>query len=154
MPRKQKAEAEPVTSADNAAAPAPAKKPATPKAKSAKSAAARHKEPAKRGRGTKKKSPETEAAEVVELVAEIPEAEVVESVQVTESPGPSPMVEVLAVEALEFQQHYEPGTPEEREEIARIAYSYYAARNFAPADPLVDWLCAEEEYRSRRLARV
>lgn len=39
-----------------------------------------------------------------------------------------------------------------REEIARIAYSYWVARNFAPGDPLRDWLRAEEEFRARQYA--
>jgi hypothetical protein len=152
MPRKQKAEVDPVKAADNTAAPAPAKKPATPKAKSA---AATHKAPAKRAaRNTTKKCPETEVVEVVELVDEVPESVVVESVEVIEAVYTAPTVELVAVEKADFQEYFEPGTPEEREEIARIAYSYYAARNFAFGDPLADWVRAEEEYRSRRLARV
>lgn len=39
----------------------------------------------------------------------------------------------------------------EREEIARLAYSYWEARGGVGGSPEEDWLRAEEEVRRRRL---
>jgi hypothetical protein len=36
------------------------------------------------------------------------------------------------------------------EEIQKIAYGYWTARNFAPGDPMIDWLQAEAEFYSRQ----
>jgi hypothetical protein len=156
MPKKQKAEIDPMQAADSTAAPAPAKKPAAPKAKSA---AATHKTAANRGtrsatKKTASESPEAQMQEVVELVGQVPISVVEESVEIIETPVAAAVVEAGVPDETALPEYCEPGTPEEREEVARIAYSYYVTRNFAPGDPLVDWLRAEEEYRSRRLARV
>ena len=156
MPKKQKAEVEQVASPEAAAAPAPAKKPATPKAKSA---AATHKTPAKRtSRATATKNAVTAPEAAVEETVEIVSVETA-APAIAETPGviaevPSVVEEVVLAIDVTPVEHYMPGTPEEREEIARIAYSYYIARNFAPGDPLIDWLRAEDEYRSRRYAAV
>ena len=155
MPKKQKAEIDPVKAAESTAAPAPAKKPATPRAKSA---AATHKAAAGRTtRGAAKKTAEPEtkrgSVEVTEVTAAAPV--IAAGIEVLETPASAAaamMVEEVTAAAV--PEGHEPGTPEEREEIARLAYSYFVARDFAPGDPLADWLRAEEEYRSRRLARA
>lgn len=36
-----------------------------------------------------------------------------------------------------------------REEICRVAYGYWVERNYAPGDPMMDWLRAEAEVRIR-----
>ncbi len=153
MPKKQKADIEQAQAAGTAAA-APAKKRSS---STSKSAAATHKAAAPRTatRPSRKKVTETgEPAVVVETV----EVVVAQEQAAVEAAPQAPAIEALVAAVVEAEpeiaQYHEPGTPGEREEIARIAYSYWVARSFGPGDPFIDWLRAEEEYRSRRYAKA
>lgn len=141
MPKKQKAENEQVASTETTANPAPAKKRA---ATTAKSAAATHKSSAKRPAA--KKPAVTEPAETAAQPGVEPDyiatvLEVVETTTIEEKQAVEPVAKSVITDPVAA-----------REEIARIAYSYWEARNFAPGDPLLDWLRAEEEFRSRQYA--
>lgn len=135
MPKKQRTEIEQAAAAETVAAPTPAKKRSASKTKSG----ATHKAAAQRPARAARKS-----------VVEVQEPAVVETVEVVAAAAAAAAV----VENTPAPTYYEPGTPEEREEVARIAYGYWEARSFAPGDPLVDWLRAEDEYRSRRYAVI
>lgn len=52
--------------------------------------------------------------------------------------------------AVSRKKKQSPMTEEQiREEICRVAYGYWVERNYAPGDPMMDWLRAEAEVRSR-----
>jgi len=117
--------------------------------------------PAKRAASVKPKSPvkATGAAKTAPVRSNSKKA-----VEVTPEPMaevstvlPAVAPEVMVVNTLPAHDETELATQEvldEREEIARIAYSYWVERRFAPGDPLHDWLRAEREFRVRRYAAV
>ena len=170
MAKKTKTEIEQAASTETASTPAPtaAKKRAATKPKAP---AAEAKAPAKRAaapRATAKKSVVEEV--VIEVAGVTPAAELHMAVALSKAgseEGVSAETTVMAVDqeteerleaaldtAAVFDEVPTREVADEREEIARIAYSYWEARNFAPGDPLHDWLRAEHEFRVRRYATV
>jgi hypothetical protein len=140
MPKKRKADSEQVASPETTATPAPAKKRVSA---TAKSAAATHKSPAKR---TAKKPAAPEAVDTAAPAVAEPDyiatvLEVVETTIIDEKPVITTAATPVMIDPVAA-----------REEIARIAYSYWVARDFAPGDPLQDWLRAESEFYARHYA--
>ncbi|MEO8659480.1 MAG: DUF2934 domain-containing protein [Bryobacteraceae bacterium] len=122
----------------------------TPAVTSAKnSAPVKAKTPAK-ATGAAKSAPVRSTSKKVAVVTPEPAIEVVAVL-------PPVAAAVTAADTLPVHDETELATQEvldEREEIARIAYSYWVERRFAPGDPLHDWLRAEGEFRVRRYASV
>ena len=143
MAKKTKSEVEQVASTKTASTPAatPLKK-ATPT--KSKASAATHKAAAKPANV----AAVINAKKAVEVTPEKPEVVAVNT---------SAETHMIAALHRSVRDETELATQEvldEREETARISYSYWVERRFAAGDPLHDWLRAEHEFRVRRLATV
>jgi hypothetical protein len=151
MPRKQAT----VNESSAAAAPARAAKPKAPRVKSAKHTKAAAIDSAA--------VPETNSA-IQTAFAVSPEASATQPAPVLDSAAVADALQAeLPVEQIETSLFVPVSVPEgapvesvaapvaadPREEIARIAYSYWQARGCVGGDPLEDWVRAENEYRQR-----
>ncbi|MBX5497155.1 MAG: DUF2934 domain-containing protein [Bryobacteraceae bacterium] len=155
MAKKRNAEKEPVVKSENAAAPAAAKMAAPAKA-TRPAAAATHKAPAKR---TAKSS----ARIADQTDANTPQSAPVAAAAPAPAPEPAPaspkgMQEASASETRESMTNLAAAVTfdleAEREEIAKLAYSYWEMRGGVHGYALEDWLRAEAEIRARKLRGI
>jgi hypothetical protein len=129
MPRKKKASTESETPASiQAAAPAPELKTSKTRNKTAGSA---------KKTVARKKATETEAQQV----------QAVEQVPVQLQQEATPAIENIELPATD--QNEIPAVPE-YEQVALLAYSFWAARGYQGGSPAEDWFRAEQEIRRRR----
>jgi Protein of unknown function (DUF2934) len=145
MPRKQAI----VNESSAAAAPARAAKPKAPRVKSAKHTKTAAGEPPAVTEmnpaietlpGVDHKNAALDSAAVANVLqAELPVEQIETSIFVSASAPDGAPSESASVSV----------NGEPREEIARIAYSYWLARGCVGGDPVEDWVRAESEYRQR-----
>jgi|GEM_PF-1227547 Protein of unknown function (DUF2934). len=155
MAKKRNADKEPVVKSENAAAPVAAKM-AAPAKTARTAAAATHKAPAKR---TAKSSAKIADQTDVNTLQSVPVAGAAPAPAPEPAPAnPDVMPEASATNTRESMTNLAAAVTfdleAEREEIAKLAYSYWEMRGGVHGYALEDWLRAEAEIRARKLRGI